>query len=101
VADWRHGELTPRTATRTGRAAAFATGSEPAYSSGLRVATAVAARKNSRRVRAGIRSPAATSKEPTSPGAYLTGADLTGANLAEVNVKNVVWSQHPLTGRDE
>ena len=61
----------------------------------------MAARKNSRRVRAGIRSPAATSKEPTSPGAYLTGADLTGANLAEVNVKNVVWSQHPLTGRDE
>ena len=55
-----HGELasqgiTQRTATRTGRAAAFATRSEPAYSSGLRAATAVAAQKNSRRVRAGIR----------------------------------------------
>ena len=49
---WRHGGITQRTATRTGRAAAFATRSEPAYSSGLRAATALAAQKNSRRVRA-------------------------------------------------
>ena len=47
--------ITQRTATRIGRAAAFATRSEPAYLSGLRAATALAAQKNSRRVRAGIR----------------------------------------------
>ena len=52
---WRHGGFIQRTATRIGRAAAFATRSKPAYSSGLRAATAVAAQKNSRRVRAGIR----------------------------------------------
>src|SRR5437899_5771067 len=47
--------ITQRTATRIGRAAAFATRSEPAYLSGLRAATALADQKNSRRVRAGIR----------------------------------------------